>query len=372
MFKKILVVIISIIIASVGISLWIDLNDDDSEIWYYDDYKIVTDVNAVGGSLELIEINGVQYVHAYDTGYGTITYSSGKTDSFVINKAKLDVYLQAGQSNAGYTNANPSEALTPKIGTSYYYGYESRPITTLDYDSSLCKIYSLTNEDGSSRLGDKAPAFCKTYNDLTGRKVLYVITGVSSMGIDNFLPYGGVMWDHMQSVLNDAIDSVDKSKFDVHIKSYLWYQGETDMWRSPTDYQDKFLLMNYAIINGKLGYKFDFCFISKVPYSTGWSISAAQMNLVDESRTIIMGTTIADTFTKTNGLMGPDELHYTQSGNNILGTEMAKSVVSTYGIGDNTYRSPTVSTILNSLPIFVAISLAIGVCAIFFMKHRRT
>lgn len=345
------------------------LTNDDEREWYFDDYVSVSDnISLASGSLEILNIDGKRYLHAHSVGSGYYVDDGKKIDVYV-KKAKLDVYMLAGQSNATYSNPDLSVAVKPMIGTGYYYGTQTTPTVRIDYDPSICQMYDLIDPSGSLRVGDKAPAFVKTYYEKTGHKVFFITAGISGESIENFQPYSSSVWLHMDSVLTNALKSVDKNQFDVSVMGYFWLQGESNPGATPEYYESKFLSMHNAILKGDLGEKFSKCFIAKVRYVTGKNVSATQLNLAEEYNSIVMAVPNTDLFTVENGLMNQDNIHYSQLGNNELGIKFAESVVKTYGLEKEPYSFDHLKVILGILPIIISIALIVGV-VMYFRIHR--
>lgn len=328
----------------------------DLDSMSYDDYIVAEGVDSVSGSLELVTVGGVSYIHAKDLGDGVIVYDNGKEKPVSVKKAKLDVVLQAGQSNATYTNADLTLAPAPIPGTGYYYGYENAPIEHIDYDSAGCAFRSLTASDGTAAIGDKAPGFAKEYYSLTGNKVYYIITGISAMSVINFTP-GYSVWNHMVKVVNAAMAAIPMGYFEVQTLSYVWLQGEGDRATLVSDYVDRFLDMHDAILSGDLGVRFNHAFIVKVRTSVSFNGSAAQEILADDYGKTISITDLADSFTVSNGLMGSDNLHYSQLGNNEISKTTAHMIASYNG---TMYVDESMDlSLLYVLPVLIIVALVL-------------
>lgn len=336
--------------------------------WVYDDYKVAENVASVSGALEIVEIDGTDYLHASDVGTATITYSGGDTESITVSKAPLDLIFMYGQSNAAYRNAVPSEANPiPKLGTAYYYGLEDRSGPTaaenntgMDLDD--CDFWTMLDDDGVCRIGDKAPSFSATYYEITGHKVYWVCGAVGNKGMSQFLPTTGFMWTYGKDVLTNAIALVDLDKFDLNVSYYLWCQGEANASSSVSSYKTQYLTMHNAILNGGLGHTFLGGFISIVRDANGGNAAIAQRELCEEVSTIHLGADIANTFTVANGMMGSDDLHYSQKGNNAIGKTLGESV-GDYVVG------PLTSTAGDAILILYAIP-AIVICAVLIFVVR--
>ena len=96
----------------------------------YDDYVTsIGDIKATSstmtidgdGCLELITNNGVKYFHA--NGIGTVTVTDGdKSETVIVDKARLHLVVIMGQSNAGCHFANAMSDVKCSLGTAYWWG----------------------------------------------------------------------------------------------------------------------------------------------------------------------------------------------------------------------------------------------------------
>lgn len=333
--------------------------------WVYDDYQATDDVVSTSGALEIVEVNGTQYLHASDVGEAQINYNGGDTETITVSKAPLDLIFMYGQSNAAYRNAVASEASPiPKLGTAYYYGLEDRSGPTAaendtGMDLAACEFWTMLDENGDCRIGDKAPSFSATYSEITGHKVYWVCGAIGNKGMSQFLPTTGFMWTYGKDVLTNAIALVDLDKFDLNVSYYLWCQGEANASSSVSSYKSQYLTMHNAILNGGLGHTFKGGFISVVRDANGGNAAIAQRELCEEVSTIHLGADIANTFTVANGMMGSDDLHYSQKGNNAIGKTLGESV-GDYVVG------PLASTAGDAIMILYAIP-AIVICAVLIL-----
>lgn len=366
MIKKIIgvcVLVAILVYVAYPIIMWDDSYSpyptDDS--WQYDDYRSAKNVLSVDGALELVQGDDATYIHAKDVGEGTINYKNGKTNIINVEKAKLDVFFALGQSNNAYMSHDKTTAdPIPQIGTAYYYGDANAPTTGL-YQPSDAAMMPMSSINGVANIGDKAPAFCANYNSITHHKVYYVIGAWSSSSIDGWIP-NGQYWDAAKTILSNAVDAVDSSLYELNYKGYTWIQGEANGSMSVSEYMSKFLLMHDAILAGDLGQVFDHCFISKVA-SQYSGPSNAQIQLATQYDTITLSTTIADTFTIANGLMASDGLHYTQAGDNLIGTALANSCADWYAP-----ESESMDMLHMIAPAIIAI---LAVAIIFFFWPRK-
>ena len=328
----------SVAIITVAVLLVPAINGYENEVGIsYDDYIETTAISA-DGALELVTIDETTYAHAKDIGAGTLTYSDGLEESYNVHKAKLDVFMIGGQSNAAYRPASldlDTATPIPKIGTAYYYGNSDGAVSKPYDETSTATDYQFmdaVSSDGSLRLAHLEAPFSATYFGNTGHKVYTINCAWGGSNIGGWVP-GGYYFTWAKDVFAAAMDAVDKDHFDVDVKSCLWIQGESD-WNKTIDYYEvEFMnwfnsIIGDSALNFSKDYTFDSILISKVrviDYDGTPSIinpvnpALAQIELADTHRNIVMVTEIADTFTVSNGLMLEDNLHYTQLGQNLIG-----------------------------------------------------
>lgn len=325
--NKVVLITVLVIVGAVMIGVINEYTEDDTnplKTWQYDDYVIADGVEGATGAIELTTIGSQDYLHAIDVGEASITYTNGTIETIQVGKAYLDLFLMMGQSNAAYTQPNRtlSEPIPP-IGTSYFYGTANAPVYLYDWDPSDCAMHDVTATDGTANVGDKIPAFCATYYNKTGHKVYWVTAGVGGQSITKFQPTNGQMWIHTREVLENAILAIDSDYYDYSAKAYFWIQGEQDSNMTVPEYIERFKEIDHAITHGDLGIKFDTCILSQIRKPSGPTAWAADSIIADSFSNVYMGSTAATTFTKANGLMNSDNVHYSPLGNNIIGTDLA-------------------------------------------------
>lgn len=351
--SALVMIIMSVLVPMIG---------DDADTWRYDDYREIPEATEASGSLEIVQIGGVSYVHARDVGEGI--YKIGvKTLDVKVDRAILDVYLMDGQSNAAYYDADPSKAdPAPRPGTVYYFGTADRPADSLDFATKGCAMHDMVSSDGTLAIGDKGPVFGARYNEITGHKVYYVTAAIGGKGIEAFQPEDGEMWVHTKAILAAAMAELDASKWEIVDRAYLWIQGEANWQMTADRYKTRFLAMHDAILEGDLGYRFDRCIICLPQTLKGdGGPREAQIELAQERpATIIIGCDATKDFTKENGLLGSDGLHYSQLGDNIVGVDLAEAAASSYGL----YQpSGSLKTLMSVIPLLLIVGLIIIVVA---------
>lgn len=347
----------------------------DRPEWQYDDYRQIEGVTAASGSLELVTVGDVEYVHAHELGSGSYTLNDGDQVEVSVSRAVLDVFLITGQSNAAYSTAYPTAAgpavdpstvdpstasPVPPPGTAYYYGTD----TWYDYHQLGSPSFrSLTSPDGGAVLGDKAPVFCATYHQETGHKVYWICGAYPGRAMETFVPNSGATWLYMMVHVPAALAAVDQDLYELVPRGYMWIQGESDSSDPVDTYKEEFLAMHEAILAGRLGMVFDHCFMSLIAYGNA---QTAQLELSEEYPTITMSTEAATTFTDANGLLG-DGLHYSQAGDNIIGAALGASCAEYYAEQDT--REGPVDGIVAIVPVLIVLGLAVFVASVLIARR---
>lgn len=335
---------------------------DDS--WHYDDYKIIANVESADGALEIVTLSGVDYVHADDVGAGTITYSNGNVENIDVSKADLDVIVALGQSNNAYVGYDASSATCPEIGMAYYFGTDTAPING-DNPLEEGAMHPMVSIPGTVVIGDKGPSFCAAYAAHSYHKVYYISGARSGSSIGTWQP-GGLSWNGAATVISNAMDAIDISKFNVSTKCYTWIQGESNYSTSAEDYYNYFVTMHNSILDGNLGIALDHCFISKVR-SIDVGPSEAQIKLAEDLETVTMATEIVDTFTIANGLLESDGVHYSQAGDNLIGKALGESAADyyyPYGING------AVGQLVSLIPVLVLAGLVLGIVVVLVSRRE--
>lgn len=344
--KKIPVAIVSIILVVVIAIPVVNISiTGNSTLAYYDDYLPADNVESVDGCFELITIDGVEYVHANSLGKGVIKYDDGTEEKYYTEKAILDVFLLMGQSNAAnYRYDKTIAEPIPEMGTSYYYGtstnlmyWGSANPNNPQYDTTFASydMYDMVYGD-EAKVGNVDLPFAGEYTEDNSHKVYVINAAIPSASINIFQP-NGIAFNYCKNVFAHAMDCIDYSKYNVSVKGFIWIQGEQDYNMTVDEYKTKF--MNFMDCVDWMGtpkfndeYKVPICLISKVrvkslelPASGINAINPAQaqIELAEEYNNIYMATEITDTFTVQNGLMLSDDGHYSQTGDNLIGKNVA-------------------------------------------------
>lgn len=338
----------------------------DTDGWTYDDYIRSDAGDSATGAFEIVDIGGQSYVHAKSVGTGAIVHSDGSISEYTVSKAKLDLVFIFGQSNAAYRNPDPDVVSPrPALGTGFYFGFSDR-YAALASENSTGMVYqdatfwSMYDDSGELRIGDKAPALTYEYNRITGHKVYIVDGAIGGRPLVDFLPESSYVWTYGKNVLERALSLVDESLFDLHVGPYVWVQGEANASSSVNSYYYGFLTMHKAIQDGKLGVPLETAYISLMPSKYPNSREAQEL-LAENNPSIIIATDLANTFTIENGLMGSDNTHYTQAGNNLIGSALGKAIAEDSGFSKSSVSD--YGTILQVVPVILILALVVGVIA---------
>jgi hypothetical protein len=298
--------------------------------WVYDDYVLASEGDTVTGSFELVEYDGVNYIHAKDVGSGTIN-----GEEYTVSKADLTVFLLWGQSNAMYLNADVDEvnaAFDPIKTRAYFYGIDTdsdyRPI--ISWKSGSTAVYPehgsflpVCSPDGKYLIGNVEAPFCAGYCENSENYRPYIINAaVGGMNIQAFLP-GTIYNTNTHNIWDEAISKIDSTKFNVHYAGWIMSQGEANAGTSIPTYIEYF-----DTVVGDIESSFDLDYGAIIQTRSGNSLNAneAQTEIVKTHRNIIMGSTASNGFTIENGcLSSSDGIHYTQLGDNIVGYETAEA-----------------------------------------------
>lgn len=255
----------------------------------------------------------------------TITATNGiETKELVITRtvrAPVGIYLLTGQSNAAYFFAEPDTASRTKKGAAYVY----------DISDGIYSIQSMNNEDGSQARGNIEAGIVKSLYDEMGEKVIIVNTGLSGEKIATFEPFDGASyaytqwtWENLSYILATEWFT---GHFEPRMRSYIWIQGESDDWLSPEQYMESYMKIHRTFRSDMYG--FDYGFISQtVPRF--FRPNDAQERLAQGYDDIFMATRVTNTFSAETGELRPDNLHYSQLGDNIAGESIGHTIAEVY------------------------------------------
>lgn len=296
---------------------------------------------------QILGVNGPVEVennklHAVGTGTATVVNADNSQYRIHVIPAHADLILMNGQSNAAYYKtlgqtfdaADLAVTPAPELGTCYYFGYPDGMPYQAPEDVSSCRIYDFVNPDGSVRVADKGPEFCKIYHEETGKKVIWVSLGIPGKSIAAWSPTG-TAWAQ-DIVIMDAVNGLLKdSGFAIDHTYVLWAQGETDYARNTgyANYINRFTVFHDTAPTA-WGRSVDAWFLLEGRTArVGW-VNDAFRQLAQEIDNVYIGSVAAvpDSYSESNTLMLPDNLHYTQRGDNAIAAAAARSVSRASGI----------------------------------------
>lgn len=248
-------------------------------------------------------------------------HAPGASDS-----EETDVIFLMGQSNAAYREATAVAAEAepvPEEGTAWFWGQQYGIPANFNFTTG--SLQDMSNGTGAA-IGDKWPALASEYIDKTGHKVVMAQIAKAGMSITRFSPEDGDLWTASVSRVEQVITAMNDAGMSVGLVHVVWIQGEQDYNMSEAEYETRLLQIGTAISNGGLGHDVNMpLWISKTRGSGG-SVAAQEALTQEKPGMFRFATTIATTFTVENGLMSPDNLHYSQAGNNLLGSEIGATV----------------------------------------------
>lgn len=244
---------------------------------------------------------------------------------------QTDVLVLMGQSNAWYRPiaADPSAVTDfPAPGTAYYYGTASRPARFSD-DPAECGIMPMSTASGAT-IGDKWPSLAAAYVEATGHRILMMACAVGGVGIDTFDPTDPFpnYFDDTKRMLPEALEKAEAYGLKIGKIHVLWIQGEHDRAMSAETYEGKLKTLATAIVNGGLGEPVQNpMWVCKVRASYAPTIAEAQKELCERSPGLCrMASELADNFADDSGDMMPDNIHYSQQGNEKLGRSCGEAI----------------------------------------------
>lgn len=347
-------VLLVVVIGAMAIQITTDVVDGPD--WQYDEYRQIDGVVSASGALEIVDVAGTTYVHAASLGQGRLVMSDGSVTTVGIGPAVLDLVLMTGQSNSTWRpeTADPATAEpVPPLGTSYVFAQADGDYSHLNgAEAEFMPVVSSTGELNTSA---QAPAFCAEYVESTGHRVYLVCGGWPGAPIKNFDPESGTAWHYMKTVLGRAVDAVDQDHYRIRSTCYTWIQGEANASTAVETYTAAFMKMHDAILNGELGESFEHCFISLVKSGNA---RTAQIEIAEaHPDTVTIAYSGASDFTVDNGLLNSDGVHYTQAGNNLVGSALG-SVAGSWASGLK--EVSTQNALMSVWPVIIGIAVAVS------------
>ena len=322
---KILGITIGIIlIGSLLVPVIQDANADESVV--YDDYIEISSDTYVDGVFEKLTSGDKTYAHANGIGKGMIG-----SQQYNVHKADLDVFFIMGQSNAAYSYYDASSASpVAELGQTYYYGTETQPVTQSVTGTGM---YDAVNLNGTAKIGHLEQPFMAKYSELSGHKVYTINTGWNGASI-SVLTVGGSHYNYEQRTINAGLNAINMSDYNRGNFGMIWLQGESDAGLgTPVDeYKADFLALFDAMRHEGPNtfstlFELDNAFIVQTRTARGPNTAEALTELAEENDHIYMATEITLTFTDDNGYLRGDDLHYSQTGFNLIGVAVAEFIV---------------------------------------------
>lgn len=250
-------------------------------------------------------------------------YAPGASES-----EDTDVIFLMGQSNAGYRTqtavAGEAEPV-PEPGRAFFYGTSTRP-ATIDADASAQAIWPMVDENGDAMIGDKWPAIAAAYTEATGHRLVMAQLSKVNTQIEVFDPPDGAMWTASVTRVSDVLEAMTAAGLQPKLCYVVWIQGESNRLITGEEYAERLLEIGTAIINGGLGIDVEQPILISKTRGTGGSVDGQEILTESKPGMFKYATTLATTFTVENGMMASDNLHYSQAGNNALGTEIGEAV----------------------------------------------
>lgn len=297
-----------------------------------------SDATIDGDCAEVVTIGGEQYVRM--TSLGTFTASSGsQTKDYNVVKAHMDLVLIAGQSNCYFFTA-PSlydGPTTVAPGKAFYLGsgqptdgFAGIPREEVSGSLDSSAIMDYVASDGSVNVAGMYPSFCGGYVSETGHRVLVVNTAIGGQGIDRWVP--GQRCDvWMHDVLDHLKDIVSDGSVVLNPTVALWSQGEADVARSVSWYEERMVPLLQRLWGGDYGYSFENV-LSVLPrhatYTNPVNPAIAQEEIASEYEHFVIASTLPVNFTSSQMR---DGAHYTQEAYGWLGEAFARSAAEVLG-----------------------------------------
>ncbi|MBR5782969.1 MAG: S-layer homology domain-containing protein [Clostridia bacterium] len=288
----------------------------------------------------------------------TITATAGSTTKkLTITKtirAVLGVWMLTGQSNAAYNYNDKNAAEVPAEGTALYYG----PVSGVSA-SGCTSDFTEMNNNGRAAVGGTEPGIAKALYEKTGEKILILNAAIAGTAIGRFLP--GVStdrssdtWALINEIYQEAYALWNKASFqqnyEVTVRSYFFLQGCAEVSSNWTKHYDGFAVTKNAKAFATLGQTygvgthtfhtymtdildFDYCMNIMVawrPVGIVTSTRTAQFKLAEDLDDYFNVSRLSQTLSQAESTLRFDELHYTQSGKNIVGLNAGANAARIY------------------------------------------
>lgn len=305
----------------------------------YEDYVPLDpsiDVLGTNGPIDIVTISGTKYIHGTGTGNAQIVDVNNEVTYIHVIPATADLILMNGQSNGAYYSftrppAAAEVAKTPTLpyGQAFYFGWDNgMPVVTTD-DPADCDFYDFMNPStGKPRVCDKGPEFCRTYAEITGKKVLWVCLAIPGKWIAAWDRPDSSCWVQDCRIMQYANELLRDLPFEIDKTITLWAQGESD-YRHSTGYDYYVGALKDLIRDAPEGWGRQIDGWYLIPGRTlkmGW-VNDALQEVARTTDNVFMGCTVEllDSFTTDNGLLQSDVLHYTMQGDNAVANAVART-----------------------------------------------
>ena len=333
----------------------------------YDDYVSAETYGEVTGITDedvLEVVDGKLYAKKV----GSATFTAGGTAYTVkVEPAKLNIVLVAGQSNATGVHGNLDvPAITPAKGNSYWWDGSA----LIDLSEKVADQEA--NESTSGRSVGWYPALAAEWYALTGEKTVIIHKCVSGNPISTWASYDGKSVASQTTGTADAVKACitaiqANGNYEIAHAGYYWLQGETDAFLTNSEgikdyttadkYEKAYLAMHREFIKAldTAGVENSDSYGAILSCRTRNNIGGyqaleycgmrvAQQDLANRNADIYMATVLTDewheardvsftaksnefgTLTYTTAAMGANNIHYNQSGYNVLGLDAADNM----------------------------------------------
>ena len=334
-----------------------DLVSLEDLVLEYGDYvavstsKIETKADSNQSVVDIVEINGINYIHAIGVGDAEVTFD-GEAKNITVKKAKINFVLVSGQSNAHGGYGLSGTVHEPDRGNGFYYD-GSNLIDLTDYRSTVKGSIGWYH------------ALAAEWYSLTGEKTVIIKYCKPGESITSWASFDGVATSYTTSTIARAITGCieviqDSENMELVRTGYYWLQGEDDAYLSSTarpyptakQYATAYMAMHEKFVDAltvdgldaPYGGIFacrtrnDIINYNAIEYC---SVRVAQQYVANKYDDIYMCSVIADGWTsadinytsktgvtvKTNGAdAGANNIHYNQIGYNILGMDAADNM----------------------------------------------
>lgn len=300
------------------------------------------DVETVSGPGEIFSFDGQDWIRFTDVGELHVKTSSG-SKTYTIGNAHLGLVLLTGQSNAVYYT-NPSyfpTAYAIEPGKAFIFGTEeptaaSRGCAATPQTVSDSEILDIVAHDGTLRMSQMYPAFCKDYVKESGSRILVLNTGVGGKAIKEWdIPTGScAAWmTTATDYLKKAVE--EDGRIEIEPVAVLWSQGESDYQNTEEYYLERFAKLVERLEDGTWGYEFPrvLTVLPRHPgVATEITSASAQQSLAETDDTVFVASTLPLQFGADASDFTRDGIHYTQTVYGWLGQAFARTLAEAQGM----------------------------------------